>query len=209
MAAQASGDLNRRERRKLALRERILEVAAQLFDEQGFHATKVSDVCDRADIAQKTFFNHFPSKQDVLREIARVSLAGVLEQIEEARKQPGSTADRLRAFYEDACDRSDEAGPMRREMLTEILHVSHESAQPEDARRLQEAFGALLADGQADGDVAADANLLALTELVLGSYYALMFNWAHQEDYPLRERARSQVELIGRLLEEGAGLRKD
>ncbi len=192
-------DLSRRERRKLALRGRILEEAAALFAEQGFHATKVADICERADIAHKTFFNHFPSKQDVLREVARESLGVLLAQLEEARKQPGDAVDRLHFFYEQAAEHAEQAGPMQREFLTEILHVSHEAAQPDDARRLQGAFRTLLADGVASA-VRGRHGLQALTELVLGSYYALMFNWAHLEDYPLRERAHAQVELLARVL---------
>lgn len=194
-------ELGRRERRKLELRARVLEAAARLFEQQGFHATKVADICDDVDIAQKTFFNHFATKQDVLREIARYSLGQVLEQIEQARKAPGSGLERLGAFFEHVSDDADEAGPMHRELLTEILHVAHESSKPEDARRLQQAFGALIDDAAARGELAAGVDPRAATELVLGSYYALMFNWAHLEDYPLRARARAQVDLLARIFE--------
>ena len=190
--AAPSPDLGRRERRKLELRGRILQAAAALFEQQGFHATKVADICDVADIAQKTFFNHFPTKQDVLREIARAGLADTLEGLEAAAKLPGGPAARLAAFYDGLCDHADEKGPMHRELLTEILHVAHESSQPEDARRLQEAFAALLGEPGPE--------TTALAELVLGSYYALMFNWAHLEGYPLRERAHAQLRLIAELL---------
>lgn len=192
-------DLNRRERRKLELHGRILEVAAELFESHGFHATKVADICDRVDIAHKTFFNHFPSKQDVLRGIARQALAELLGQIEEARKQPGDAIDHLHFFYEHSADLAEQAGPMHREFLTEILHVSHEAAAPDDARRLQGAFRALLEDG-VDPDLVRRHGLQALTELVLGSYYALMFNRAHIEGYPLRERAMAQVRLLAGVL---------
>jgi len=196
----ASTDLGRRERRKIELRSRILDAAKHLFVQQGFAQSKVAEICDRADVAQKTFFNYFPSKQDVLREIARVALADTVAQIESVRKEPGTATQKLGAFYEQVCDQADEAGPMHREMLTEILHVAHETAQPEAARRLQAAFGALLEDGAAAGEFAPNLDLHASTELVLGSYYALMFSLAHQPNYPLRDRARAQVSLLARLL---------
>ncbi len=199
-AASESAELNRRERRKLELRGRILEAAAELFEQQGFHAAKVADICERADIAHKTFFNHFPSKQDVLREIARVGLGEVVAQLEEARRRPGTAIDRLRFFYDQLCDHADEAGPMHRELLTEILHVAHETSKPEDARRLQQAFAGILEEGRAHVEVASRHPAHALTELVLGSYYALMFNWAHLEGYPLRERAHAQLGLLAELL---------
>ena len=65
---ESAPPLSRRERRKLEMRARILETARELFSDQGFQETRVADVCERADIAQKTFFNHFPTKLDLLRE---------------------------------------------------------------------------------------------------------------------------------------------
>ncbi|MCP5059103.1 MAG: hypothetical protein GY937_20555 [bacterium] len=135
----------------------------------------------------------------MLREIARESMGVLLGQIEEAQKQPGDAIDRLHFFYQHAADQAEQAGPMHREFLTEILHVSHEAAMPDDARRLQGAFRTLLEGGVAPEVVDAHG-LQALTELVLGSYYALMFNWAHLESYPLRERAMAQVRLLERAL---------
>ncbi|MFP8874097.1 MAG: TetR family transcriptional regulator [Myxococcota bacterium] len=60
-------DLGRRERRKLETRARIVAAATELFVEKGFPATKVAEICARVDIAHKTFFNYFPSKQHLLR----------------------------------------------------------------------------------------------------------------------------------------------
>ena len=75
---------SRRERRKLEVRRRIIEAAISLFDEQGFHATNVEEIAERADVAYKTFFNHFPSKQDLLQVIAREQLDALLAMLDEA-----------------------------------------------------------------------------------------------------------------------------
>ena len=50
---------SRRERRKQEVRSRILEAANELFPIDGFQETRVDDICERADVAHKTFFNHF------------------------------------------------------------------------------------------------------------------------------------------------------
>jgi hypothetical protein len=33
--------------------------------------------------------------------------------------------------------------------------------------------------------------------MVLGAFYALMFNWAHLEGYPLRRQARAAASFLG------------
>ena len=104
MAARAALAETRRGRRVLEVRHRIVDAARALFEEHGFEATRVSAICERADVADKTFFNHFPTKSDVLRAIAADALDDLLEQIETVRKRPGGTRERLRAFFEQPGD---------------------------------------------------------------------------------------------------------
>lgn len=168
-----------------------------LFEEQGFTATKVADICDQADIAHKTFFNHFGSKQDLLREIARYALDQLLADIRQAREQPGSTRGRLLFFFTRVADNADQAGPMRRELLTELIHIAHETGnEPEQARLLHDAFGSIIHDGFAAGDLVAGHDADTLTEMVMGSFYVLMFNWANLDDYPLRRQAMSAARFL-------------
>jgi len=80
----------RRERRKQEIRGRLRGAAHSLFEEKGFAATTVDEICNRADVAQKTLFNHFPTKLHVVWEIAEAFLDDLGALVEEARKQPSS-----------------------------------------------------------------------------------------------------------------------
>jgi AcrR family transcriptional regulator len=190
-AEKAQGvELGRRERRKLEVRARIREAGVALFDARGIQATTIQDICERADVAQKTFFNHFPSRRHLLREIAQASLGQLLLDIEAVRKLPASTRDKIQAFFARIADNADEAGPMHRELLTEMVHIAHESGREhEQARQLHEAFGGLVADGLDAGDLTDRYGADALTEMIMGAFYVLMFNWANLDAYPLREHA--------------------
>ncbi|WP_086820436.1 TetR/AcrR family transcriptional regulator [Allokutzneria sp. NRRL B-24872] len=57
---------SRRERKKLAVRRQLADAALRLFSEQGYERTTVAQIAAEADVATKTFFNHFRSKEDVL-----------------------------------------------------------------------------------------------------------------------------------------------
>jgi AcrR family transcriptional regulator len=58
--------MGHRERKKQRTREQIVEAAFKLFGERGYAATTVADIAAAADIAPRTFFAYFPSKEEVV-----------------------------------------------------------------------------------------------------------------------------------------------
>jgi len=64
-------------------KQNMIEAALKLFEEQGYHQTKVSDIVREAGVAQGTFYLYFQNKEDMFREIA----AACLDEIAEALKQ--------------------------------------------------------------------------------------------------------------------------
>src|SRR5215210_4521115 len=55
-----------RERKKQRMRELIAETARRLFVERGFDAVTVAEVARVADVSEKTVFNYFPTKEDLV-----------------------------------------------------------------------------------------------------------------------------------------------
>ena len=88
---------------------------------------------------------------------------------------------------------------MRRELVTEIIHVAQRRGSGLGRTRAccTKPSARLMRDGRAAGDVLARAPRETLTELVLGAFYALMFNWAHLESYPLRRHALAAARFLG------------
>jgi AcrR family transcriptional regulator len=65
-------------------RERLVVAALDLFTEQGFDATTVAQIAERAGLTRSTFFRHFGDKREILT-AGQALLSGLLvEGIEEA-----------------------------------------------------------------------------------------------------------------------------
>ncbi|MBY3083668.1 TetR family transcriptional regulator [Rhizobium laguerreae] len=56
----------RRERKRRQTRERIEQAAMTLFLQRGFEATTIENITEAADVSKRSFFDYFPSKEEVV-----------------------------------------------------------------------------------------------------------------------------------------------
>lgn len=76
-----------RERKKLRTRKLIFRTAVRLFDEQGYEETTVAEIAEASDVATKTFFNYFRSKEDLLFSDQQLRVSVMLETVESRRPE--------------------------------------------------------------------------------------------------------------------------
>ena len=89
-------------RKRGASRTRLISAAAQLFQEQGFAATGLSEILDRAQMPKGSLYHHFPGGKAELGVAAMESAGQVLHQTLTARQESqGSSAGAIRAFAQD------------------------------------------------------------------------------------------------------------
>ena len=92
-----------RERKKRETREAIAAAARALFVRHGYDAVTVADVARAADVAEKTVFNYFPAKEDLVfrhRDDRFASLATALELLPAGTPISRPFRDGTRAFLQ-------------------------------------------------------------------------------------------------------------
>jgi AcrR family transcriptional regulator len=91
--------LGLRERKKLEQRQRIADVAAELFAERGYDAVSMSDVAEAADVSYQTVYNYFPAKPDLVLDRAD-AFRELYERTVRERPAGTSPAEALRPLVE-------------------------------------------------------------------------------------------------------------
>jgi AcrR family transcriptional regulator len=127
-----------RERKKLATRQHIAETARRLFAERGFEGVRVAEIARTADVSEKTVFNYFPTKEDLVYWQLEAFEAEILGAI--SGREPGESA--LAAFGRFVLVQRGlivETDPGRREELLKLSRVIAES--PALRERERQIFG--------------------------------------------------------------------
>ena len=124
--AQAASTPNRFEQRRQRNRAALLDAAIELFQKRGLRDTKLEDICERADVSPRTFFNHFETREHLYRAIARQRAEQMAARIEAEADTPGPVAERLPALFAEIGAYLD-ARPAYREFVGEMLSLRPEA----------------------------------------------------------------------------------
>jgi len=99
-----------REQKKRATREAITSAAWKLFNRRGFDAVTVADIAREANVSEKTVFNYFPTKEDLVFG-AGMQRAAKLVELVQARPQDASIVEPFRRWTMDYLDRVEHDPP--------------------------------------------------------------------------------------------------
>ncbi|WP_433272733.1 TetR/AcrR family transcriptional regulator [Pseudonocardia xinjiangensis] len=142
-------------------RERLVMAAVDLFTEQGYDATTVAQIAERAGVTKSTFFRHFPDKRELLvagqETLSRLLAEGIAEAPADAGPLEAVAAGLERA--------STAMGPMSREIAPRLKAAVAASAELQERDALKSVSlaaamtAALLARGVPDPTAALASEL--------------------------------------------------
>jgi len=77
-------------------RDDILEAAAQVFRQKGFHGASMADIADAVNLQKASLYHHVSSKQEILLDLLDRALELLLERISPIATQNAPADERLR-----------------------------------------------------------------------------------------------------------------
>ena len=191
--------MNRLERRKLEVREKILAAAFDLFLGQGVAATTIEEICERADVANRTFFNHFATRQDMIRALAERRLVNLHDVVFDRADE--AIPARLVGVFDDIAAALAKSGDTYRELIGEMLATSGYGVQR--GFNLHDTFAELVKEGVARGEVSATHDAETLADIIVGALSGGIVNWTVDRTYSLQTNLHNLGVALAELLSAG------
>ncbi len=159
-------------------RSRILDVAAGLFSERGYAATRMQDIADGLGMKAGSLYYYFESKEAVLAATVggRVGLA--VSMLESITEDDGSSVDQIRAAVAGHLDVFDRHADLYRIFQSERLDaISEELADRVDelGRRYEYLWVELIERAQSEGLLRSDADSWLLMKAIVGMCNSTLF----------------------------------
>jgi AcrR family transcriptional regulator len=152
------------------LRARVLDAAVELFAQQGYDGTSVTQVITRAGVAKGGFYHHFSSKEALLYEVYGDLISRQLESMDEviARRLPAAAT--LRALIHDLVETTAASARPALVFWREMHRLGDERTEQyrKARRRYHDTVKRLVRDAQASGEFTAVASADTVTFTIFG-----------------------------------------
>jgi len=151
-------------------RQRVLDAAVDLFATQGYSATSVAQVIERAGLTKGGFYHHFASKDELLYEVYGDLITRQLAAMDDILARGLSRAESLRLLIQDLVVSTAGSAQQAVVFWRELHHLAdeHTDVYRRARRRYHDAVRKLIADGQKAGEFGTAASAETVTFTIFG-----------------------------------------
>lgn len=179
--------------------QRILDAAVAVFAEKGFFVSRVSDIADRAEVADGTIYLYFKNKDEILAAAINTAFDGFMKTARTELEKLPSPTERLRKL----ASLHFEALGANRNMAVVFqmeLRQSTRSLSEFSHGHLVEYFGLVrqaICDGKASGEFRSDLPEKIVANCFFGAIDEMVTSWVLSEkDYPLAHVADPVLDIL-------------
>ncbi len=181
---------------------RILEAAARVFAEKGFHKAKISDVARLAGVADGTVYLYFKNKHDLLIKTFEEIMEHVNEMVREICKEDISPEEKIKALINGHYELAKEH-PHIVEVITFELRQSYKFMKEYENKKFKEylrLISLIIKEGQNSEVFPKEINPYIASRAFFGILNETMLQWVvSKEKYSLDEIS----EVVSRIILKG------
>jgi AcrR family transcriptional regulator len=180
----AHPEADRRTRRLLETRRRILVAALELFAERGDDSVTVEEIAERADVARATVFNHFTTKEQLCTHLGELQLELLRAAIDDGRVSGSTAAERIGSALQTLAGFPGLSAEQYRSILVKVLANCAAGELPEHRRQIFGILQGYVEEGQRSGELRADVPAMEIVGFLVGIQFQATLWWAYGQDAP-------------------------
>lgn len=191
-------ELSRRDRKKLATRVTIIEVAMSLFKQQGFHETSMEQIADQSDISKATLYKYFEVKEAIIAAYWQEEIKNSKDELQQIISGNSDTRSRLETAFRVYMQHI-----MQSRELYEIYigyrmaHIAKPHINEKLRSGVAENAAAIIKVGQESGEIRTDIPLkVMVANMELLSMMQSMGWLRYPEQFSLDDSSRMFAELF-------------
>ncbi|HAG09847.1 MAG TPA: TetR/AcrR family transcriptional regulator [Desulfotomaculum sp.] len=189
---------SRMERKKKKTRQKIIEVAMDLFQRQGFGNTTMEQIAEAADIARKTLYNHFPVKEAIVDEYVKVISMGLAQETLDNLQNLPDTGTRLIAALDKAyawVETNPEITGICLGYRLKCMSLGSGDCSGETGTKIM--MTEIIRQGQQAGEIRQDLSVELMVEQLNISRCVIVLNWLKDPSrFELRKEMAKMVDLF-------------
>ncbi len=188
----------RMERKKRELRQKIINVAMKLFEQQGFSDTTMEQIAEKADVARKTLYNYFPVKEAIADEYLKGISNELAQEVLVKLQNLPDTRSRLLSALDNAYGWVEVNPELTGIVLAYRFKTTYQDSGNElEERGTQRIIAEIIRQGQEAGEIRSDVRwklLVTYIDLLRGT---IVWEWLQDTSgFELREEISKMVDIV-------------
>ena len=182
--------MSKREERKNQIHQRIIAACLNLMGQKSFQQITMKDVCAEAQVARKTLYSYFSSKEEMLDEVSRsVMFDTAIGSFSEALRNHQGTRERLTEAFARVSAPTDAYSEHMDVFIQLIQNLTMRiSANSGQLSVLHQAVYDFFAACLENSDTKDEIDIRILSDLTVNTMVGIILSWVSDQEYPARER---------------------
>ncbi len=186
-----------RERKKEATKTNILQVAIELINKQGFADTTMQSIAEKADVALRTLYNYFPSKESIVATYIQMAVQNELDEGWNDLMQLDTTYERLEFMCQRSAEWIEQNSVLIEVYASDPRNYYYGPTMDEIPRSgYDEIVAKVMEMGQKMGDISDSVSADLLARQFMGFYYFSILTWLGKPGEDLGKIFKEGLDLL-------------
>lgn len=190
-------ELSRRERKKEETRQRIIEQALLLIEQQDYDRVTMEQIAEAADVAKGTLYNYFPAKEAIISAFMRSCASKAAPEVERLIATAGNTSERLVSLFVQVGHwQLPHRAILERYLSYRMTQLLESARNPALRSGFEQNLLKVIQRGIDDGELRHDLSATALCSYLQSAYLGIMVNWLAFEEFDYIAGLKQMVSLF-------------